>query len=76
MRVLWRCTNCHNKADPDVMKLGRCPNCQTTWGMRYRPTAVEMFRSYAASVNRDTKRSPFGGFGGLFGYRLFRKQRL
>ncbi len=22
------------------------------------------------------RRSPFGGFGGLYGYRLFRKQRL
>ncbi len=55
MRVLWRCTNCHNKADPDVMKLGRCPICQTTWGMRHKLSAVELFRSYAASVSREAQ---------------------
>lgn len=60
MRVLWSCTNCHNKADPNVMKLGRCQNCQTTWGMRHRPSAVEIFRSYAASVASDVQQQTGG----------------
>lgn len=35
--------------------LGRCPNCQTTWGMRHKLSAVELFRSYAESVSREAQ---------------------
>ncbi len=50
-RVSWRCTECHNKVDPVVMKLGRCPIC-LTWH-RWKPSPSQMFRSYGASAEQD-----------------------
>ena len=53
MKVLWRCIECYNKAAPEVMRLGRCPNCQA-WPV-HKPQPIDMFRSY-----REGKMTPEG----------------